>query len=129
MAASRGSRIQVTGLRETIRSLERLGTEVKDLKDAFKRIGNLVVDDAQAGAPKKSGALAGSIRASNTKNRSTIRSGSAKVPYAGVQEWGWPRHNIEGSHYLVSAVERNQQTSVRALDDELRGLIRRLDLN
>lgn len=125
--AARGG-VEVDGLREVVRSLERLGTEAKDLKDAFKRIGNIVVQDAQARAPKKSGALANSIKASNTKNKSNIRAGTGKVVYAGVQEWGWPRHGIEGSHYLASAVEAKQGEVIRALDSELAGLIRRLDL-
>lgn len=123
------SGVYVEGLRETVRSLERLGTEVTDLKDAFKRIGNIVVQEAQQRAPKKTGALAGSIKPSNTKNKSNIRAGSARVPYAGVQEWGWPSHNITGQHYLSGAVGAKQGEVVRALDDELRVLIRKLDLN
>lgn len=121
--------IQVKGLKETISAFKRLGVEVKDLKDAFKRIGNLVVSEAQSKAPKKSGALAGSIKASNTQNKSVVRAGSAKVPYAGVQEWGWPRHNIEATHYLNKAVESKQGEVLTALEDELQNLVRRLDLN
>lgn len=127
--ADRSGSINIKGLRETIRSLEKLGTEVKDLKDVFRSIGNMVVEEAQSRAPKLSGALAGSIKASNTKNKSIVRAGSARVPYAGVQEWGWPKHNIAGTRYLSSAVEDKQKDVVRALDKELSGLIRRLDLN
>lgn len=126
MAARSG--VEVQGLRETVRSLERLGTEVQDLKDAFKRIGNIVVDEAQARAPKKSGALAASIKASNTKNKSNIRAGSAKVPYAGVHEWGWPSHNITGTHYLTGASQAKQGEVIQALNVELGDLIRKLDL-
>lgn len=122
------SAVQVKGLRETVRSLERLGTEVQDLKDAFKRIGNIVVKEAQARAPKLSGALAGSIKASNTKNKSNIRAGSAKVVYAGVQNWGWPAHSITGMHYLDGAAAAKRQEVVHALDEELGSLIRKLDL-
>lgn len=123
------SGVQVKGLRETVRSLERLGAEVKDLKAAFKRIGTLVASDAQGKAHKQSGAMAASIRPSNTKNKSVIRAGSARVPYAGVQEWGWPAHNIQATHYLSNAVQAKQGAVVDALEDELTDLIRKLDLN
>lgn len=127
--ADRSGSVNIKGLRETVRSLERLGTEVKDLKDVFRSIGNIVVREAQSRAPKLSGALAGSIKASNTKNKSIVRAGSARVPYAGVQEWGWPAHNIAGTRYLSSAVQDKQREVVRELDRELFGLIRKLDLN
>lgn len=120
--------VEVKGLKETVRSLERLGTEVRDLKDAFKRIGQLVVTDAQARAPKLSGALAQSIRPSNTKNKSVVRAGSAKVPYAGVQQWGWPQHGIEATNYLTDAVDAKQAQVLRSLEEELRDLINKLDL-
>lgn len=127
--ADRRNAVTVEGLRETVRSLERLGTDVQDLKAAFERVGNIVVREAQARAPKLSGALASSIKASKTKNKSSIRAGSARVPYAGVQEWGWPSRNIQGMHYLSGAAEAKQSEVIRTLDEELATLIRRLDLN
>lgn len=120
--------IQVKGLKETVRSLERLGIEVRDLKGAFKRIGQLVVTDAQARAPHLTGALAQSIRPSNTKNKSVVRAGSAKVPYAGVQQWGWPAHSIAATNYLTDAVDAKQAQVLRSLEEELRDLINKLDL-
>lgn len=120
--------IEVKGLREVVRSLERFGVEVSDLKAAFKRIGTIVAEDAQTLAPKKSGALAGSIRPSNTKNKSVVRAGSGKVVYAGVQEYGG-YNNIEANSFLRGALEQNQATVVKALSEELDNLIRRLDLN
>lgn len=121
--------IRVEGLRETVRSLEKLGTEAADLKQAFKTIGNIVVGEAQGLTPKLSGALAGSIKASNTKNKSDVRAGGAKVPYAGVIHYGWPGHGIEPNPFLTTAAGNKQREVVNTLDDELGGLIKRLDLN
>lgn len=121
--------IGVVGLREFIKSLEALGVEVTDLKAAWNRVGNIVVKEAQSRAPKVSGALAGSIRANNAKGGATVRAGSARVPYAAVQHWGWPRHGIEGSHYLTEASEAKQQEVVDAITDELGKLVAKLDLN
>ena len=124
--AGRGVRIE--GLRETVRSLERFGVEVQDLKAAFKKIGSLVANDAKSLAPHLSGKLAGSIRPSNTKNKSIVRAGGAAIPYAGVQNYGWPAHSIEGKHFMEQAVERNQHEAVQMMEEELNDLIRRYDL-
>lgn len=122
------SGIQVKGLRETVRTLEKFGAAAADLKAAFTRIGNLVANEAKVLAPRKSGKLAGTIKASNTKNKSIVRAGSG-IAYAGVQNYGWPRHNIEGKHFMETALQTKQDEAFTALNDELHGLIRNLGLN
>ena len=119
--------VALEGLRQTVRSLERFGVEVSDLKAAFKRIGSLVQRDAQARAPKKSGRLAASIRPSNTKNKSILRAGSARVVYAGVQHYGG-YNNIKPHPFLSDAVDANRQKVQQELDKELRSLISKLNL-
>lgn len=119
--------VVVEGLRETIRSLERFGVDVKDLKAAFKRIGSVVQREAQRLAPKRSGSLAQSIRPSNTKNKSIIYAGSARVPYAGVIHYGG-YNNIEAHPYLTDAVANKQRTAVDLLEKEVNTLILRHDL-
>lgn len=122
------SGIYVEGLRACIRSLEKFGVEVSDLKDVFTKIGTEVAREAQDLAPTKSGALAASIRPSKTKNQSIIRAGSARVVYAGVQNYGG-YNNIRAHRFMEGAVERKQGDVVRMIDDELGDLIRRYDLN
>lgn len=119
--------LYVEGVREVIRSLERLGVAVADMKAVFKNIGNRVVSDAQRLVPRKSGALYNTIKASNTKNKSIVRAGSARVPYAGVQEYGG-YNNIEEHGFLRGAVEKNQETSRELMDDGLADLIRKYGL-
>ena len=119
--------VAIEGLRQTVRSLERFGVEVSDLKAAFKRIGSLVQRDAQARAPKKSGRLAASIWPSNTKNKSILRAGSARVVYAGVQHYGG-YNNIKPHPFLSDAVDANRQKVQEELDKELRSLISKLNL-
>lgn len=120
--------VRVSGLRQTIRSLEKFGVNVQDLKAAFQKIGNLVVSDAKALAPHKTGRLQSTIKASKTKNKSIIRAGSARVPYAGVQHYGM-YNNIEPHPYLTGAIAKNKDSAVRILDSELNKLIRSLGLN
>jgi HK97 gp10 family phage protein len=122
------SGVHFKGLRETVRSLEKLGVQVSDLKAAFKKIGNLVATDAKSRAPKKSGALAATIKPSNTKNKSVIRAGSARVPYAGVIHYGG-YNNIEPHPYLTNAVDAKQKEAVNVMEEELDKLIRSLGLD
>lgn len=121
------SSVQIAGLRETVRSLEQFGVTAQDLKDAFSKIGALVAGDAKAITPTLSGALANSIKPSKTKNRSDVRAGSARVPYAGVINYGG-YNNIEAVRFLNRAVESNQEKAMRLIDDELGDLIAKYDL-
>lgn len=120
--------VKVTGLRETIRALNKLGVEDQDLKIAFKKIGNMVVSDAKALAPSRSGKLAGSIKASNTKNKSIVRAGGARIPYAGVIHYGG-YNNIQAHPFLTTAVTNNADKAVQMMEDELKALISALGLD
>jgi hypothetical protein len=123
-----GSGVQIDGLRELVRNLERLGTETDDLKAAFRKVGTLVVNEAKSLTPRLSGSLADSIRPSNSKNKAVVRAGSARVPYAAPIHFGWQRRNIAPSYFLFDAIDATAGESVEVLNTELRGVIRRLGL-
>ena len=121
------SGLRVEGLRQTVRSLERFGVEVQDLKAAFNKIGTIVVNEAVTLTPTLSGALAASIRASKTKNKSEVRAGSARVVYAGVIHYGG-YNNITAQPFLTTAVDNKQAQVINTMETELGRLIRKLDL-
>jgi HK97 gp10 family phage protein len=121
--------VRVEGLNETIRSLKKFGVEVKDLKAVFTKIGNNVVRRAETLAPVKTGNLAGSIKASKTQNKSVVRAGGARLPYAGVIHYGWPARNIEPHQFLTDAVNETKDESIDLMDKGLHDLIKTLDLN
>lgn len=121
--------IRVEGLKQTVRSLERLGVETQDLKAGFKKAGNVVVDESRGLVPVLSGKLLNTIRASNTKNKAIVRAGGARVPYAGVIHWGWPGHNIEPNEFLVEGLANKQEQVLTVIEQELDALIKRLNLN
>jgi len=122
------SGVRVNGLRETVRSLERFGVEASDLKAAFKRIGTFITEDARSLTPSKSGRLAASIKPSNTKNKSIVRAGGARIPYAGVIHYGG-YNNITAQPFLTDAVARNDSKVTDLMEDELKRLIASLGLN
>lgn len=113
----------VQGLRETVRDLEKVGVEVSDMKDVFTDIGNVVASDARTLVPKKTGRLGMAIKPTKTKNKAAVRAGSARVPYAGVQNYGWPSRNIRGRLFLQSAIDSNQSRAIQMMEDGLSEII------
>ena len=101
--------VAVKGLREVVRSFNQYEGAVQDLKEANYAIGSKVAQTASAIAPQQTGALASSIRANKAKQKVQIKAGGAKVPYAGVQEYGWAQRNIQAQPFLRRAAwtERN----------------------
>lgn len=120
--------VTITGLRETVRNLERLGVSVEDLKDAFTSIAQEVVQDAGQLVPVKSGALKATIRPARTKNKAVVRAGTAGVPYAAVINYGWPGHNIAATGFLTTPANTDLQAKADQIEDNLRDLIRRHNL-
>lgn len=98
-----GFTVSVKGLREVVRSFDAYAGAVDDLKEANSKIGAVVAQTAKATAPYESGSLAGSIRQNRAKQKIQIKAGGARVPYAGVIEYGWPLRNIEAQPYLRRA--------------------------
>lgn len=119
--------VRVTGLQQTIRALQRLGVSVDDLKGAIAPITNKVVADAQALTPVRTGRLRASIRGSKAKNKSVIRGGTARVPYASFVEFG-SVHN-RAVEMVTRAITSNEQYAATTLERELTSLINQYNLN
>lgn len=117
--------IHVTGLREVVRSLNQFKQATEDLKDANNAIGSKVSRDAVATAPKLTGALAGSIRPNRAKNNIQIKAGGAKVPYAGVIEYGYPTRGIEAQPFLRRAAWDNMGYVKEEYARNIQGLVQK----
>jgi len=95
--------VRVQGLNELIRTMKKAGEDLSDLKDAHARAGQIVANYARTIAPKRSGKLAGTIRAAKQVRRARIQAGRASVPYANPIHWGWPSRHIEPNPFLSIA--------------------------
>lgn len=113
----------VTGLREVIRNLEKIGADVADMKEVFISIGDMVRADAAALAPKTTGRLAASIKPTKTKNKAAVRAGSARVPYAGAINYGWPRRHIGARNFLQRAIDADTQKALQMMDEGIGRII------
>jgi HK97 gp10 family phage protein len=100
--------VTVVGGKELRKTLKAAGDNLADLKAVHQAAGNVVVARAQAIAPRRSGALAGSIRAAKLASGVAVRAGSARVPYAGPIHWGWPARNIAAQPFLTNAAQQTE---------------------
>ena len=94
-------RVDVDGVSAVQRDLTKVGLKLSDLD--FTKIANLGMRLAAKFAPKKTGALAASIKANKSKSRAVIRAGGARVPYAGAINYGWRKRNIGPAHFMQKA--------------------------
>ena len=115
--------VRVTGLREFTRYLERVGVHAKDLSGVMHDVGQMIADTAKPLTRPVSGSLAGSIRPAKTKTRAVVRAGSARVPYAAPQHFGWAARNIRPKLYLYAALDARRGEVLARFDEGIRNAI------
>lgn len=120
--------VRVHGLDRLVRTLNKAGADLGDLKDANAAAGRIVAADAQSRAPRRSGGLAGSIRASRQARRAQVVAGRSSIPYAGPIHWGWPSRGIAANPFLSNAAQATESQwvplylkDVQAAVDNVRG--------
>lgn len=118
MATSGG--VRVSGLRRLIAELEGLGLDVQDLKGAMAAVAAEGARYAAGFAPRRSGALAQSVRGNRGKNRAVVAAGRAAVRYAGPINYGWPKRNIAASGFMQKADMKMRPRALRLLEAEIR---------
>lgn len=121
-----GAELRITGLKETVRKLQKLGADGQDLKAAMHRIGLKTVERARTHVNSRTGALSASIRAGSAKTNVTIRSGSAKVQYAQYVEFGTPK--MRPRPFMRLAAAETAPEAKRELDKELRTILNKVGL-
>lgn len=102
---ARGSTVQVSGAKTLRRQLKAAGVSIDDLKAAHADVADQVLARATPGAPRRTGKLAGTGRASGTQGAAIVRFGGAAVPYAGPIHWGWPSRHIAAQPFVADAAE------------------------
>src|SRR5688572_11567979 len=124
--------VYVKGLRETQRALAKLGAAADELKDIMARIASEGAEVAAGFVPVKSGALKRTVRGNRAKARATVTIGRSKSnAYAGVQNYGWPAKNIEGSNFVEKTDNAFMETNkpVKILEEGLAQLITKYGLD
>ena len=118
--------VQVEGAKELRRALRRMGADLKDLSKINREAADTVAGDARGRAPRLTGHLAGSVKASATKTRAVVSAGSRRVVYAGPIHFGWPARHIEAQPFLYTALDRRRAEVVRRYERKVADLVTRV---
>lgn len=123
-------KLNVEGRRELARQLRQVDRElVKGLKSANEAAAAVVAQRAMGEVPRRSGALAATIKPSATQAAGRVAVGSAKVPYAGVIHWGWPRRHIRPNQFVTRAASQVMDQVRRAYVVGVDAVIKKADLD
>jgi hypothetical protein len=110
--------VRVQGLDTLVRTLRKAGQNISELKDAHRAVGEIVAGAAADRAPRRSGALAGSVRATKRAAGARVLGGRASVPYAGPIHWGWPARGIGAQPFMSEAAQATEpQWTARYRED------------
>jgi hypothetical protein len=116
--------VKLEGLSTFRRTLKSAGADMEEFKDASQRTASVVVFHAMSRAPKRTGALAGSLRPARTSGSVTVYAGNnSSVVYAGPIHWGWPAHNIRAQPFLVDAAHETEPEWVGYYLSELNKIV------
>jgi hypothetical protein len=105
-----GTQVEIQGLNKFVATVRRAGIDLAEMKQANARAGAVIVSAANARAPRRSGALAGTIRSARQARKVIVMAGSARVPYAGPIHWGWPARHIAPNPFLSQAAQSTEST-------------------
>ncbi len=119
--------VQVVGAAKLRRELKRAGLSVQDLKDAHRKIAEDVAKEAEPNAPRRTGRLAGTVRAAGTASASIVRVGRATVPYAGPIHWGHKSRGITAQPWISEAAESEFDHAQDVVLDALQAIIRTVE--
>ena len=116
------ARVEVEGLRETVKSFKQAGGEANDLKDAFQRIGTHVAQTAKEEAPSDTGKLRSKIKAARRQNASVITSGG--TTYHRYVHFG--TKYVKANQYLYDAMAKEADWVAKQVAIEMDQLIERV---
>lgn len=124
------------GLDITVQGLDQAKAAIKNLADSLeknltlnKELSDTLAQKASAMAPRLTGALASSVKGNPSEEKAQILAGSVAVPYAGVQEYGWPSKNITAQPYLRPAVNDNMNYIIAKYEDSIKQNIKKYNLD
>lgn len=111
---------KVKGVPQLRRKLDRMADELEDLTPEHEPISRRMLANVKRRTRRRSGRLAGEWTARATPRAAVIVN---PLEYAGVQESGWPAHNIEATLAIPAAVADEQEG---ILGDYSAGMDRRI---
>lgn len=121
--------ISIQGVQEVKDTLNKLGRDLESNIELNKELSTTLSQKASALAPRLTGALASSVVGNPSAEKAQIVAGNEAVPYAGVQEYGWPLRNIKAQPYLNPAVNNNMGYIIEKYNDSIQKAIKKYNLD
>ena len=121
--------INIQGVKEVKDALNKLERDLAENEELNKELSSTLSQKASAMAPRLTGALASSVVGNPSAEKAQIMAGSNAVPYAGVQEYGWPARNIQAQPYLRPAVYNNIGYIIEKYNDSIQKTIKKYNLD
>lgn len=121
--------ISVEGEEKVKAALAKIEKDIVDRSELNKDLSDELSRKASAMAPRLTGALASSVKGNPSNEKAQILAGSESVPYAGVQEYGWPAKNIQAQPYLRPAVFNNMGYIVEKYNKYIESIVKKYNLD
>jgi len=121
--------ISVEGEQQIKAALAKVERDLTDRLTLNKELSENLSKKASAMAPRLTGALASSVKGNPSNEKAQILAGSNSVPYAGVQEYGWPQRNIQAQPYLRPAVFDNMEYIVEKYNNYIESIVKKYNLD
>lgn len=116
--------IKIEGLAALSRDLKKVSADLpKKLQAVSKDAAEIVATEGRILAPKRSGRLAGMIKAGATAKGADVRING--LVYAGPVHFGWRKHNIEPNPFLYDALDKRRDEVFDKFEDGLSAFIDR----
>ncbi|QTF71764.1 hypothetical protein [Arthrobacter woluwensis] len=124
--------VEIIGAARLRSTMRKAGQDLRQLKDANARAAGIVAVAARRNAPRRSGALAGTVRSSGTNRAAVVRAGFRRTPYAGPNNWGWPsssglRGSFSGTNFITRAAKETESQWVPLYFAELNRIINQIE--
>lgn len=119
----------VEGEAQVKAALDKVENALTDRLSLNKDLSEDLSRKASAMAPRLTGALASSVKGNPSNEKAQILAGSNAVPYAGVQEYGWPAKNIQAQPYLRPAVYDNMGYIVEKYNNYIESIVKKYNLD
>ena len=116
--------VEVKGAEQLSASLQAAGADLADMQRAASAVGSMVANAAQGIAPKRTGALAASVRPVTTV--ANVIDIAADEVYAGPIHWGWPAHGIAAQPFIEEAINTTEAETVAIYAEELEDILSRV---
>lgn len=97
--------VTVVGADRLARTFHEMADELRHLDDTHRRAGAELATAAAQNVHRVTGALAGSIKVTVTRDGPAVSAGNAQVRYAGPIEGGWRRRHITPQRYMGRALD------------------------